>query len=72
MLLQFPRVLEGLGSSGRLVGFAPTYFGTSPTSWSGVMAKTLPARIFVRVRYEEWEQIGKPNNHNIIATCEVL
>ena len=35
----FPGVLEGLGSSGRLVGSISTYPGTSPTTWSRVMTK---------------------------------
>ena len=37
--LRFPRVLEGLESSGRLVGFVSTYPGTSPTPWFRVMTK---------------------------------
>ena len=31
--LAFPDVLEGLGSSGRLVGIVSTYPGTSPRLW---------------------------------------
>ena len=31
--------MEGLGSSGRLVGSIPTYPGTYQCPWSGVMAK---------------------------------
>ena len=38
----FPRVLEGLKSSGKLVGFISTYPGTSPTSWCRVLAKKPP------------------------------
>ena len=35
----FPGVLEGLGSSGRLIGSIPTYPGTYKSWWSRVMAK---------------------------------
>ena len=37
----FPGVLEGLGSSGRLVGTISTYPGTYKCPWSRVMAKNL-------------------------------
>ena len=33
-----PGVLEGSGSSGRLIGIISTYPGTSPTPWRRVMA----------------------------------
>ena len=39
VLRSFP---DGLGSSGRLVGFMPDYPGTFPTSWCRVMAKKPP------------------------------
>ena len=41
----FPRVLEGLGSSKRLVGSISTYPGTYQCPWSRVMAKNPPGRI---------------------------
>ena len=48
----FPGVLEGLGSSGRLVGSISTYPGTSPTMWSQVMTKNLGGGGFLdRPRY---------------------
>ena len=47
----FPGVLEGLGSSGRLVGSISTYPGTSPTTWSRVMTKNLGEDFFYRPRY---------------------
>ena len=43
--LAFPEVLEGLGSSGMLVGIISTYPGTSPTPWCRVMAKKPPAHL---------------------------
>ena len=39
---RFRRVLEELGSSGRLVGSIPTYPGTCKCRWSRVVAKNLP------------------------------
>ena len=48
----FPGVLEGLGSSGRLVGIISTYPGTYKCPWSRVLAKNPPGGNFVyRVRY---------------------
>ena len=39
--------LEGLGSSGRLVGTISTYPGTYKSPWSRVMAKNPPGRFFL-------------------------
>ena len=43
----FPRVLEGFGSSGRLVGTISTYPGTYKCAWSRVTAKIPPKGIFI-------------------------
>ena len=45
----FPGVLEGLGSSGRLIGSISTYPGTYKCAWSRVMAKNPPGRNFFTV-----------------------
>ena len=45
--LAFPRVLEGLGSSGRLIGSISTY----PGPGSQVMTETLGGNFFVQARY---------------------
>ena len=42
----FPGVLEGLGSSGRLVGTISTYPGTCKCPWSRVIAKNPPGGNF--------------------------
>ena len=46
-----PEVLEGLGSSGRLVGSISTYPGTCQCPWSRVMTKNPRGIFFVRARY---------------------
>ena len=48
-----PGGLEGVGSSGRLIGSISTYPGTCKCPWSRVIAKTPPGGIFVyRLRYK--------------------
>ena len=47
----FPGVLEGLGSSGRLIGTISTYPGTYKCPWSRVLAKKPSGGFFSRVRY---------------------
>ena len=42
----FPGVLEGLGSSGRLIGTISTYHGTYRCPGSRAVAKNLPGGIF--------------------------
>ena len=42
----FPRVLEGLGSSGRLVGTISTSAGTYKCPWSRVMTKNPGGELF--------------------------
>ena len=43
-----PRVLEGLGSSGKLVGIISTCPGTFPTPWCRVMTKNTGRELLVR------------------------
>ena len=47
LLLEF-RVLEGLGSSGRLVGRISTYPGTSPTLWHNIVGNKGLLKGFIR------------------------
>ena len=42
----FPGILEGLGSSGRLIGSITTYPGTHKSPWLRVMTKYPPGRNF--------------------------
>jgi hypothetical protein len=44
---EVPRILEGLRSSGRLVGCMSTYLSTCLTSWRRVVAKRSPHREYV-------------------------
>ena len=74
-VLQSPGVLQGLGSSGRLVGFTPTYPGTSPTSWCRGVAKELlfnrPSRdscILTHIFFIEHELLNKHTSKHI-PTC---
>ena len=46
-LFFFPGVLEGLGTSGRLIGTISTYPGTNKCPGSRVMAKNPPGGIFL-------------------------
>ena len=46
MFLAFPRVREGLGRSGRLIGTISTYPGTYKCPWSRVMAKDPGGELF--------------------------
>ena len=46
MILLFPKVLEGLGTSSRLVGDISNYPGTFPTSRCRVMARKSPGECF--------------------------
>ena len=43
----FPGVLEGLESSGRLIGSFSTYSGTCKCPWSRVIAKNPPGGFFL-------------------------
>ena len=61
----FPGVLEGLGSSGSLLGTSSTYPGTYKCPGSRVMAKNPPGDFFYRVRPVA-PQTRKIDNNNII------
>ena len=48
---RFPGVLEGLGSSWRLVGLISTHPGTSSTLWCEIMTKILRGNFFFHLPY---------------------